>query len=291
MSAEKKIRPNRMKSEGREAAADSSRLLSLDFMQSIDLGIKLIFTVVFVSLVTLFYLFVHDLATQSPYFKIEKISLTGEDILDRSEILKRAGVSLKDNLLLVNLSRMKKRLTSHPWIRDVSLERKIPDELVLRVREEKALGVVRIGNCGDVLINARGEPFKEYVSQQDNPDDSLPLITGLELSERNGRYCFSEDCLQPILGLFSLGIKEKILRIHVDEHTGLAMEKAGTHGHLTVNLGFDRYREKLEKTEQIFDYVHGNIFDKKVCSIDLFNLESAMVTFEEPVSESSKGGV
>ncbi|MFO7750621.1 MAG: FtsQ-type POTRA domain-containing protein [Desulfobacteraceae bacterium] len=280
-----------MKSQGREGVDDRSRMLCLDFMQSIDLGIKLIFTIVFVSLVTLFYLFVHDLATQSAYFKIEKISLTGEEILDRSEILKRAGVSLKDNLLDVNLSRMKKRLISHPWIRDVSLERKIPDELVLRVREERALGVVRIGNCGDVLINSRGKPFKEYVSQQDNPDHSLPVITGLELSERNGRYWFSEQCLQPVLALLSLGMKEKILRVHVDEQTGVAMETTGTNGHLTVNLGFGRYREKLKKKEQIFDYVRGNIFDKKVCSIDLFNLESAMVSFEEPDSKSRKGGV
>ncbi|MEA1967706.1 MAG: FtsQ-type POTRA domain-containing protein [Thermodesulfobacteriota bacterium] len=277
-----------MRSEKADAASSFS-LFSFDFMQSIDLGIKFILTIVVVSLVTLLFIFVHDMATQAPYFKVKKISIKGVDHLDRADILKQAKVSLKDNILLLNLFKIKKRLQAHGWIKDASVARIIPDELIIRVEEEKPLAVARLGlfeiNIADILMNTNGIPFKEYDAEKDKQVRSLPVITGLTLAEKDGVYFFEEKLLNLVLNILSLAQKEKIEHIKVDADTGVKIEMTWPDNRfddineesLKLKLGFNRYESKLKKVEQVFDYVHRNIFDRKVCSMDLFDLERVTV--------------
>lgn len=297
MKADNRIRPNKMKSAAGEADVSNASVFRIDFMQSLDLGIKLILTIVGVCLVTLFYIFIHDFATQSTYFKIKKISLNGADTLERMEILDQAGVGLADNLLFINIFKVKKKLTAHSWIQEASVIRAFPGELIINIREHQALAVAKIGNTGDVVINTKGMPFKEYDSEKDLSRGFLPVVTGLELTQDQAGYCFSENLLNPVVSLLCLENRRKITHVHADADTGLEIKTDSpcsiSAADVTLKLGFGNYTFKLKKMDQIFDYVHRHIFDKTVASIDLFNLENVTIAFNpgEKKADQLKGGV
>jgi len=286
-----------MKSAAGEADVSNASVFRIDFMQSLDLGIKLILTIVGVCLVTLFYIFIHDFATQSTYFKIKKISLNGAQTLDRGEILDQAGVGLADNLLFINIFKVKKKLTAHSWIQEASVIRAFPGELIINIREHQALAVAKIGNTGDVVINTKGIPFKTYNAETDHGKGGLPVVTGLDLTQTPAGYCFSETLLHPVVSLLFLDNTRKITHVHADVDTGLEIKIdspcTGSSANVTLKLGFGNYTFKLKKMDQIFDYVHRHIFDKTVASIDLFNLENVTIAFNpgEKRTDQLKGGV
>jgi len=71
---------------------------------------------VLVVLVSLFFIFVHDVFVQSDYFKAKGIQVEGGQRLSSQEILRQAGVREGVNILSVNLSAARRQLLAHPWI-------------------------------------------------------------------------------------------------------------------------------------------------------------------------------
>jgi cell division protein FtsQ len=128
--------------------------------------------------VSLFFIFVHDVFTQSEHFQAHQIFVEGGQRLSPRAVTAQADVRPGINVLSVNLTAARKRLLAHPWIAEAEVQRELPSTLRIRIREHEGAAVVDIGRR--FLLNPQGELFKEW-----EPSDpaGLPSVSGLALSD------------------------------------------------------------------------------------------------------------
>lgn len=110
--------------------------------------------------------------------------------LSRTEVLQWTGVRIGDNLLSLDLERIKRDLELVPQIEEVALERFLPDTLRILVRERQPVARVR----GVLAEQGRLVPTTFFLDAHarvmppvgaNRPDlrtalDALPVITGLD---------------------------------------------------------------------------------------------------------------
>ncbi len=130
---------------------------------------------------SVFFVFVHDVFTQSEHFQARQIHIEGGQRLSPKVISAQAGIRPGINVLSVNLAAARKRLLAHPWIAEAEIQREIPSTLRIRIREQVAVAVVDAGQR--FLLNPQGELFKEWESS--DPTD-LPVVSGLALADLRG---------------------------------------------------------------------------------------------------------
>ncbi len=128
--------------------------------------------------VSAFFVFVHDVFTQSEHFQARQIHVEGGQRLSPQLILDQAGVRPGINVLSVNLAAARKRLLSHPWIAEAEIQRESPSTLRIRIREHVGAAVVDVGR--KFLLSPQGELFKEWESS--DPAD-LPSVAGLAIAD------------------------------------------------------------------------------------------------------------
>lgn len=88
--------------------------------------------VVFTALVALVVL------SLTVFFPVRKIRIQEDTRYTAEEIVKKSGVTVGDNLFLVNSGSIEERLCrALPYIRSVDLERSLPDTLLLKVSEQE----------------------------------------------------------------------------------------------------------------------------------------------------------
>ncbi len=283
MKANKKIRKNRIRS------TDGQPLVpEFEFMGSLELGLKFILVIVAVSLFSLASIFVHDFVTQSSYFGLKTINVSGTNTLDRAEVLSQAEIAEGDNVLAINLNTIRRRLIAHPWIRDAAVNRQIPSTLSITVIEEQAVAKAVVDDDYQILLDIQGQPFKRYDPGLDTRASSLPAIFGLKLESMDQGYGFSgklHDAVMAVLGLKGI---DRIDKITADRDVGIKIATRIFNGRdavgntpITLKLGFDDFQAKLNNVAQIIDYMETSVAQKRLCSIDMFNIRSVTVTLED----------
>jgi cell division protein FtsQ len=88
------------------------------------------------------------------------------------------GVSRGDKLLGFSLEAARQRIAHLPWVQDASVERRLPDTIVVKLTERSAIAVWQ--NAGRfVLIDAKGNVVVEQDPRKD-PEvfAALPLVVG-----------------------------------------------------------------------------------------------------------------
>jgi cell division protein FtsQ len=76
-----------------------------------------------------------------------------------------------------------------------------------------------------------------------------------------------------------------VKKIKADKNTGVAIEAQDIYNHLPIGeqgivqieLGFDNFKEKLNKAKNISAYIDKNFPEKTICSMDLFNIEKVFI--------------
>ena len=129
---------------------------------------------------------------ENPSFAIRQIEVQTDGVISRDELRRWAGVQRGQNLLALDLARVKRDLELVSHVRSAAVERVLPDTLRLRVTEREAVARVFVGRLGrdgqyemtTLHLDDEGyvlellEPRQRATSQPDT-DDSLPLISGI----------------------------------------------------------------------------------------------------------------
>lgn len=275
----KKLKPNRFKPEIDEEAG-----LKFDSGAAIDFCLKCIMTVAFISILSLASIFVYDFITQSDFFNIKKIEISGTKQVQKEELLELANLDGDKNLFGLNLFITEKLITSHPWVQSVSIKRHLPSLLTISIIEQKPLAIVKIENLADILINTQGQPFKEYNPLTDHLDN-MPVITGLDLTSANHHYMFNGALFNSIMDFLKTDVSGNVLRINGNNHTGITIETSDIYnrlsseapGSIQIKLGFDNYKAKLKKAKKISEYIDKNFPEKTICVMDLFSIEKVFI--------------
>lgn len=127
-------------------------------------------------------------------YGLKKIEISTDGLLTTDEIQRRANVRLGQNLIALDLVRIKRELENVPMIRAVTLERVLPTTLRIRVNERLPIAEAQVAR-------ARQDGLMQFVTYRlDNEGmvmpltdprqqrageaaASYPLIVGLEASE------------------------------------------------------------------------------------------------------------
>jgi cell division protein FtsQ len=257
------------------------------FLRGIMLTFKGMTAVVALAAVTGFFILVYDLATQCDYFAARQLSIQGTQRLTPEQVARQARVRIGDNILAVNLSLVRKRLLSHPWIAEAEVRREIPSRLIIRIKEQDALALIDLGQ--KFLINHQGQIFKAW-----DPSDpsNLPVISGLDVSdltvygrpqssEKNGATMHSA-AFTAVMQVLQMGLQQGsilpnrfVRHIKVDRQIGLTLYAFDTFK--AINLGYSDYPGKYHMLENLLSYLkrQPNILDFD--RIDLNNLERVVV--------------
>jgi hypothetical protein len=128
-------------------------------------------------------------------FAIEEVDVQTDGVIGVDQLRRWAGVKPEENLLALDLVRVKRDLELIPLVQSVSVERILPHTLRLRITEREPLAQVNVprprANGGLELsvyqLDADGwvmlplDP-RQRATPLNQPDDPLPVICGLNAS-------------------------------------------------------------------------------------------------------------
>ncbi len=187
-------------------------------------------------------------ATTSPTFALHAITMTGTDRASDAALTKLGGIVLGTNLFVLDTGAIERSLSSHPWVKHVSVRRSLPSTLSIVVTEHTPVAMMSLGDL--YLVNTDGEPFKRV--QATEPID-LPLLTGVEredfVSHRDESLAAVRQTLS-VIDAYSKSSASKghsLSEAHLDE-TGVTL--VTTSGE-EIRLGEGGVPEKLERLERV----------------------------------------
>jgi len=248
-------------------------------------GLTVFFAFGLLVLMSLTAIWFHDAVTQSPFFTIKQVDISGTQRVGKKEIIQLTGVEDQTNLFQTNLNTIEQKLCCHPWIASACVKRSLFSTLVVTIVEQEPLAIVNIENQADIIINTKGHPFKEYDPQKDQLS-FLPVISGMDLTRADNAFQFEGPLFNAIMDLLEIQGFGRINTIQGDENIGITIETQDIYnknpGHvqtfIPMKLGFSRFEEKRIKAIKISRYMNKYFPDKVIGAMDLYNIEKVFIT-------------
>jgi len=182
--------------------------------------------------------------SRNPKFELKNINITSDGRLPPEFFCERAGLHTGTNLFALDFDVLRKKLEEVPLVESVSIERKLPDTLNIKITERVALAQIR--------WNPRALPFlldgHGVVLPMTRSGQALPLIEGLKLEkvhpgdriERPG----ITQCLDILTAADQLGLGSQVAFSSFDIRYP-DFVTAIVNGEITVRFPLHSGREKL----------------------------------------------
>jgi len=117
-------------------------------------------------------------------FGIENVLVDGRVFTDRKVLLSLLGVKKGDPLFGLDLKSAKKKIQNISWVKDVVIERQLPNTLSLKITEREPVGLWQknkkisvIDSEGVVLTNNVSKEFKDFI-----------IFTGVNVNNKAGSF-------------------------------------------------------------------------------------------------------
>ena len=168
-------------------------------------------------------------------FPVEKITVKGESIYTTEEILNASAVNKADKLFTISETKINKLVTTKlPFIKEVKLNKKLPNEITLTVIPD--LEKFSFSHENQFVVTSESYKFLE---QQANQKEGTIVVQGVELVP-NGvgeEITFKdEDKKDSFLSLINYLTKYELTVVGVDV-SNLAQLKATINSGIEVNFG------------------------------------------------------
>ena len=129
--------------------------------------------------------------TTTVFFKIEQITVTGSEHYNDRSLILSSGILLEENMFRLNDGEIKKKLIEeYSYIAQVRSHRRLPDTIVLEIKEAQPIGAIDAG-AGYTLISEEGR-----VLECNTPvlPEGIPVVMGFsEETPAEGSYLEQTD--------------------------------------------------------------------------------------------------
>lgn len=279
----------RRRPKSKEAAASPGLILSAGrtvfrffgrSLKYIVTGILAATAVVAVSaLLVVGYLYVSN----SDYFAVKTITISGLSQVPRDEVLAVAGLrpDQQINILTFDLEEAESSLKALPWIAEARVTRRMPDTVSIEVTEHTPKLLVSLGRL--YYLNEDGVPFKE-LTPGEKPD--MPVVTGFVEDELLNPGPAVKKGVAEVFWLVETLSKRNnefqlanVSEINYDAVRGLSIfshfRYTDNKGNdrtsvLEVKIGFGSYEEKFRRLDRVMAHLKAENQDK---GLTYFNLE------------------
>lgn len=82
----------------------------------------------------------------SPLLAVREVKLSGAKHTSAAEVQGAAGLDSSDNLLLISSSEIAERLKTLPWVKSVTVDRKLPGTVKVSITERRAAAFLAVGD-------------------------------------------------------------------------------------------------------------------------------------------------
>lgn len=252
------------------------------------------------AVLSILFVFCHDVITQCRYFALRQITVSGAERISEERILRQAGLRADANILSANLWVARKRLLAHPWISEASIRRVLPSGLRISVREHHPLAIIDLERR--FLVDETGRIFKEL--DRDDPQD-LPIVGGLSYADldldpspplpalrtpeaiaattfekttaHSSIYQAAVSLLRLLRRQAAVLPDERVRFIQVDREIGVSIHSMDRKR--SIQMGFNDYARKMDVLKSILDFTRDtNTWHLgEIESIDLKNPDRVVV--------------
>jgi len=113
--------------------------------------------------------------TGDPRFDIAAIEVDGNEKVSKDEILRAAGMDQAKNIFSYNVGAAGREIEGLPWIQKVTIERRLPDTLRIRVIERQPVALIKLGRF--YYFDGEGNIFAEA---DGSTGWDFPVISGID---------------------------------------------------------------------------------------------------------------
>ncbi|WZY01088.1 FtsQ-type POTRA domain-containing protein [Bacillus sp. FSL W7-1360] len=107
--------------------------------------------------VLLFFFFLLVLVYfQSPFSKVDKLIVTGNELIEENELMRESGIREGDSMWQLSLDEKEAQMTTLRGIKSVSIEKKWPTTVVMTIEEHERVGYVLVDDTYAPIL-ASGE--------------------------------------------------------------------------------------------------------------------------------------
>jgi cell division septal protein FtsQ len=221
--------------------------------------------------------------TENPAFAIHQLDVQTDGVISVEQLRRWAGVRLENNLLDLDLARVKRDLELIPAIESADIERVLPHTLKIRVTEREPIAQfeftqLRTGGVyggGLYLLDAKGCVMSPLEPQQRavpivQTNEHLPALVGIPVTDlRPGRPAESPQ-LQAALRLIEALDRSPMSGLvdfkQIDlSSPGILLVTTGQNSEIT--FGLNDLESQLRRWRAVYD--HGQTVGKHLAFLDL----------------------
>jgi cell division protein FtsQ len=187
------------------------------------------------------------------YFALGEVVIHHRGRLPEEALRAAVAVAPGDRIWDVDAEAAAARLRALPWVRSATVQRELPDRVVVRVREYRPAAIVSVPDApgGLYYVAANGRIFAP-VGSTDGRD--LPYITGLATADLDGRAGFGPRAVHRALGLIRLVGRDgaslgPVSEVHADRDRGLTL--VPVRPAMSIVLGWSGFPTKLERLGRV----------------------------------------
>jgi cell division protein FtsQ len=220
----------------------------------------------------------------NPRLAIDRIDIDTDGVLSQEKIREWARVKEGDNLLAVDLARIKRDLELHPLVESASAEKILPRQLRISVTERKPLAIVYLYSSGAtrlqsamdrVYLDSAGMVIPPLLANERNPaadpnPSALPALTGFNPRElRPGAFV---DSAQIRAALDLIGQYEKSSVASMIEFRSVDLSSAQTllaraEPETEITFAPDNFARQLARLQTTLEYARRQ--NRMLATLDL----------------------
>jgi hypothetical protein len=223
------------------------------------------------------------LVYENKAFAIQEIDVQTDGVISPDQLRRWTGVKPEENLLALDLARVKRDLELMPLVQSVSVERILPHTLRIRITEREPIGQVNVArprSGGGVelavyQLDADGYVMvpldpRQRATLLNQPSDALPVLGGINSSElQPGRRIGApqvQTALQLIIAFEQSPMAGLVDLRRIDVSSPEVLVVTTGQGS-EVTFGLADLEQQLRRWRDIFDL--GQKMSKAIATLDL----------------------
>ncbi len=185
-------------------------------------------------------------------FAIREVVIEGNHRVEAIDVRRAAGLQVGSNIFEVSMEDARDRLLQHPWVKEATVFRKLPNRVRVELVERTPVALVALDQL--YLVSEEGVVFKRL--GVDDPAD-LPVVTGIASERFYDDFDYRKAVLLRSMALLQdyegagLAELEPVSEIHFEGSTGIELF-VGDDG-MHVRVGNGQHRNKLRRLRQVLE--------------------------------------